>query len=232
MSPRGTQRGDERTLRQELLLAMQSMSERGLNRGTSGNASVRFGNRLLVTPSGVLPQALTAESMVLIDANGDAPPGAMRPSSEWRMHFGILAKRPDLSAVVHCHSRHATILACTGRSIPAIHYMVAVGGRAQIPIAPYRPFGSAELAEAVVETLAGGRACLMANHGQIAAAGSLMHALAIAEEVEEQAAVYWGALAVGGPQLLTDAQMDEVLRRFAQYGQRRDAKDDQPSVGE
>jgi ribulose-5-phosphate 4-epimerase/fuculose-1-phosphate aldolase len=161
MSPRGTQRGDERTLRQELLLAMQSMSERGLNRGTSGNASVRFGNRLLVTPSGVLPQALTAESMVLIDANGDA-----------------------------------------------------------------------ELAEAVVETLAGGRACLMANHGQIAAAGSLMHALAIAEEVEEQAAVYWGALAVGGPQLLTDAQMDEVLRRFAQYGQRRDAKDDQPSVGE
>jgi L-fuculose-phosphate aldolase len=70
----------------------------------------------------------------------------------------------------------------------------------------------------------------MANHGQIAAAGSLMRALAIAEEVEEQAAVYWGALVVGGPQLLSEPQMEEVLRRFAQYGQ-RDAKDDQ-SFGE
>jgi L-fuculose-phosphate aldolase len=228
MSPRSTQRGDEQTLRQDLLRAMQSMSERGLNRGTSGNASVRCDDKLLVTPSGLTPRALSAESMVLIDANGDTPPGAMRPSSEWRMHFGILAKRPDLSAVVHCHSRHATILACAGRSIPAIHYMVAVGGRAQIPLAPYHPFGSAELAEAVVEALAGGRACLMANHGQIAAAGSLMRALAIAEEVEEQAAVYWGALAVGGPQLLSEPQMEEVLRRFAQYGQ-RDAKDDQSS---
>jgi L-fuculose-phosphate aldolase len=69
--------------------------------------------------------------------------------------------------------------------------------------------------------LAGRYACLMANHGQIAIAQSLWRALAIAEEIEEQAAVYWGALMIGGPTLLTDAQMDEVLGRFRSYGQQR-----------
>jgi len=210
----------EEALRQELVLTLRTMSERGLNRGTSGNASVRCGEKMLVTPTGIVPQALTPESMVLIDGQGHSATGSMRPSSEWRMHWGILAGRPDVSAVVHCHSRHATILACAGRAIPAIHYMVAVGGRAKIPLAPYHLFGSEELATAVVETLQGGNACLMANHGQIVAASNLARACAIAEEVEEQAAVYFGALSIGGPQLLSSSQMDEVMRRFKGYGQR------------
>jgi L-fuculose-phosphate aldolase len=211
---------NETALREELVATLRAMSARGLNRGTSGNASVRCGEKLLITPTGVLPEALTAENMVCIDAQGRSAHGAMRPSSEWRMHWGVLARRPELSAVVHCHSRHATILACTGRSVPAIHYMVAVGGRQEIPLAPYHLFGSEELAAAVVEALQGGNACLMANHGQIVAATSLSTALAIAEEVEEQAAVYWGALAIGGAQLLSPAQMDDVMRRFKDYGQR------------
>jgi L-fuculose-phosphate aldolase len=212
---------DEYNLRLELVRALQFMSERGLNRGTSGNASVRFGDRLLITPSGVVPNALNHESIVLIDADGRTPDGALRPSSEWRMHWGILAARPDVGAVVHCHSRHATILACTGRSIPSIHYMVGVGGRHEIPVAPYHRFGSLDLAQAVVQTLQGGFACLMQNHGQIVASTSIARALAIAEEVEEQAAIYWGALAIGGPQLLTSTQMDDVLSAFSEYGQRR-----------
>ena len=65
----------------------------------------------------------------------------------------------------------------------------------------------------------GGRACLMANHGLIAADATLAQALAIAEEIEEQAAVYWGCLAIGGPRLLTEAQMSEVIERFKGYGQ-------------
>ena len=214
---------DEAGLRRDLVLTLQAMAARGLNRGTSGNASVRCGDKLLITPTGIVPDALTPENMVLIDGEGRAESGALRPSSEWRMHWGVLAKRRDVSAIVHCHSRHATILACTGRCIPAIHYMVAVGGRSEIPLAPYRLFGSEELASAVVDTLQGGYASLMANHGQIVASTSLTRALSIAEEVEEQAAVYWGALAIGGPQLLSSSQMQEVMRRFEDYGQRRAA---------
>jgi L-fuculose-phosphate aldolase len=102
-----------------------------------------------------------------------------------------------------------------------MHYMVAVAGGSTIPVAPYATFGSAELAAAVVETLAGRSAALMANHGQIVVSRNLDRALAIAEEVEEQAAVYWGTLAIGGPKLLEDAEMGRILDRFRGYGQKR-----------
>jgi len=211
----------EDELRVRLVEVMQAMDARGLNRGTSGNASVRLGEDMLVTPSGVPPARLAPEMMVRVRPDGSSLAGALRPSSEWRMHRGILDGRPDDGAVVHCHSRYATILACAGRPIPAMHYMVAVGGGATIPVAPYATFGSMALAEAVVETLGGRSAALMANHGQIVVSRNLDRALAIAEEVEEQAAVYWGTLAIGGPKLLDEAEMDRILDRFRGYGQKR-----------
>ncbi len=210
---------DEPALRQGLVDVMRAMAERGLNRGTSGNVSARLGEGMLVTPSGVTPDRLTPPSMVALDADGAAEPGALKPSSEWRMHHGLYVRRPDVQAVVHCHARHATILACAGRPIPAMHYMVAVGGKAHVPLAPYATFGTDALAQGVAEALDGGFACLMANHGLIVASTSLERALAIAEEVEEQAAVYWGTLAIGGPNLLDDDQMAQVFEQFRGYGQ-------------
>jgi len=211
---------DEGALRQRMAQVMQAMDERGLNRGTSGNVSARCGEAMLVTPSGVPASRLTADQMVLIQPDGSTPAGALKPSSEWRMHQGLLDRRPDIGAVVHCHSRHATILACANRPIPAVHYMVAVSGGVSVPVAPYATFGSEDLAQAVVETLDGRYAALMANHGQIVVAPNLDFALAIAEEIEEQAAVYWGTLAIGGPTLLADEEMNLILQRFKSYGQR------------
>jgi len=210
---------DETRLRTRIVEVMQAMEAKGLNRGTSGNVSARLGEGMLVTPSGVPPERLTPEAMVFIGGDDSIAEGQMRPSSEWRMHMQILRRRPDVNGVVHCHSRHATILACAGRPLPAIHYMVGVSGGASVPVAPYATFGSTELADVVVDALEGRYAALMANHGQITVAPSLNSALLIAEEIEEQAAVYWGALAIGGPNLLSDAQMDEILVRFKSYGQ-------------
>jgi L-fuculose-phosphate aldolase len=212
---------DEADLRRRAVDVMQAMDARGLNRGTSGNVSVRFGKAMLVTPSGIPASRLAPEQMVLVAADGSTPEGALKPSSEWRMHQRLLEKRPDARAVVHCHSRHATILACAGKPIPALHYMVAVAGGASVPVAPYATFGSAELADAVVEALDGRYAALMANHGQVVVGRSLEAALAIAEEVEEQAAVYWGTLAIGGPNLLSDSEIGAVLEQFKSYGQKR-----------
>ncbi len=211
----------EQALREDIVRVMRLMETRGLNRGTSGNVSVRFGDGLLVTPSGVTPENLTPDSIVRVDAAGNSPEGAFRPSSEWRMHAGLYARRPDFGAVVHCHARHATILACAGKPIPPLHYMVGVSGKASVPIAPYHTFGTLELAEVVADAMDGGFACLMANHGLIAASGKLGRALAIAEEMEEQAAVYWGTLCIGGPNLLNDDQMTEVMQQFRGYGQKK-----------
>jgi len=211
---------EEGKLRTRMVEVMRAMDARGLNRGTSGNVSARFGEGMLVTPSGVPPERLAPESMVFVRGDDSIPEGQLKPSSEWRMHMQILRRRPDVGGVVHCHSRHATILACAGKPIPAVHYMVGVSGGASVPVAPYAAFGSEDLADAVVAALDGRNAALMANHGQIAVAPSLSHALLIAEEIEEQAAVYWGCLAIGGPNLLTDGQMDEIMTRFRSYGQK------------
>jgi L-fuculose-phosphate aldolase len=211
----------ETELRQRMVGVMQAMDARGLNRGTSGNVSARCGEAMLVTPSGIPAQRLEPEQMVLIAADGSIPNDALKPSSEWHMHQRLLQRRPDMAAVVHCHSRHATILACAHKPIPALHYMVAVGGGSSVPLAPYATFGSTELADAVVEALDGRFAALMANHGQVVVARSLEAALSIAEEVEEQAAVYWGTLAIGGPKLLGEDEMTTVMDRFKTYGQRR-----------
>ena len=211
----------ENKLREQITEVMQAMDARGLNRGTSGNVSARLGASLLVTPTGIPPSALQPEHIVLVDAEGHFDPDGMRPSSEWRMHQQLLALRPDVNAVVHCHSRHATMLACAHREIPPLHYMVAVSGGASIPVAPYATFGSAELAESVIATLDGRYAALMANHGQVVIAPSLNHALLIAEEVEEQAAIYWGTLAIGGPALLSDDEMSRIMDRFKTYGQKK-----------
>ena len=211
----------EEKLRVGLARVMKAMDERGLNRGTSGNVSARLpAGAMLVTPSGIPASRLEPAYMVVVQADGSTAPDALKPSSEWRMHQRLLDARADINAVVHCHSRYATTLACAGRPIPPLHYMVAVAGGADIPVAPYSTFGSAELAEGVVEALAGRYGALMANHGQIALAPRLDHALAIAEEIEEQAAIYWGTLMIGGPTLLSEAEIGAVLERFAVYGQR------------
>jgi len=123
----------ETELRQRMVATMRAMDARGLNRGASGNVSARCGEAMLVTPSGIPAQRLEPDQMVLIAADGSVPEDALKPSSEWHMHQRLLQRRPDMAAVVHCHSRHATILACAHKPIPALHYMVAVGGGSSVP---------------------------------------------------------------------------------------------------
>jgi L-fuculose-phosphate aldolase len=205
--------------REQLVQGYRELSAAGLGTGSSGNLSVRAYDGMLITPTGIAPQALEPGQAVAMSLAGDVAEGQLRPSSEWQLHAAIYTARPDVQAVVHCHSRYATILACAHRTIPALHYMIAITGVDEIPLAPYATFGTPALAEAVVTGLGEGGACLLANHGQLAAATDLARALRIAREVEELAAMYWGCLAIGGGNILTDDAMDEVRAAFATYGQ-------------
>ncbi len=210
--------GQEQALRQELVDAMQKMASMGLNHGTAGNVSVRHDGEFLVSPSGIPAEQLTAEMIVRLKEDGSYE-GAFKPTSEWRMHTDLLRQRPDVEAIVHCHSRFATTLACAHKTIPPLHYMTSVTGAGEILLAPYATFGSQALADGIVETLQGRFACLMANHGQIALGATIDHALGIASEVEVQASYYYGTLAIGGPVVLSDAAIDEVMDKFQTYGQ-------------
>jgi L-fuculose-phosphate aldolase len=205
--------------RQALASAYRGFAAAGLGSGSSGNVSLRSGDGMLITPSGVGPDELRWEQVCAIGLDGDLEPGQLRPSSEWPMHAALYRARPDAGAIVHCHSRHATILACAHRPLPAVHYMIAAAGVAEIPLAPYATFGTLALAEAVVATMANGKACLLANHGLITLGTDLAEALRVACEVEELAAIYIGTLGIGGGVTLSTDQMDEVLVAFADYGQ-------------
>jgi L-fuculose-phosphate aldolase len=205
--------------RQEVVEALRRLVDRGLTSGSSGNVSLRTDQGMLVTPTGVPPSELRAEHIVVMQLNGEVGNDQLRPSSEWRMHADIYAHKPGIEAVVHCHSCYATILACAHRSIPAQHYMIAASGSYEIPLAAYATFGTQALSDATVEALSGSLACLLANHGQITTGHTLEEALKLAELVEELAHWHWGALAIGGPRLLSREQMDEVMTAFATYGQ-------------
>lgn len=191
----------------------------GLNSGRAGNLSLRLGAGFLITPSGLPNEALEPEQMVRVDMDGRYR-GSFKPSSEWRIHRDIYRARPEVGAVVHAHSPYAVSLACLRRPIPPFHYMVAVAGGRDIPCADYATFGTEALSKAVLAALDGRRACLMANHGQIAVGTDLEAALALAVEVEALAAQYWRASLMGKPVLLNDAEMEEVLQRFHSYGAR------------
>ena len=151
-----------------------------------------------------------------MEMNGTAH-GEHNPSSEWRFHRDILRARPEINAVVHTHAIYCTTLALLGKSIPAVHYMVAMAGGRDIRCCPYATFGTQILSDYVLEALKERFACLMAHHGMIACGTSLEKALWLATEVETLARQYWGALQIGTPEVLSDEEMDRVLEKMKSY---------------
>jgi len=208
----------ESLLRQEIVDSCLGMSRLGINKGTTGNISVRHGSGFLISPTGIAYDKMTPEHIVAM--NWDATfAGNVLPSSEWRFHRDILQARPDLHAIVHTHSTHATAVSILGKDIPAIHYVIAAAGGASIRCAPYELFGSQALADRALHALEGRRACLLAHHGVIAAHSTIARALALAVTVEELAQQYLLCLPHGEPPVLNEQQISEALEKFKTYGQ-------------
>ena len=212
---------EEFDLRQSIVDACREMTALGINQGTSGNISVRFCDGMLVTPSGVPYDRMAPEDIVFMDWTGAwKAVGDNVPSSEWRFHLDILKAKPEVGAVVHAHPIYCTIIAIMNMKIPAIHYMIAAAGGNDIPCAPYAQYGTAALSEAAVAALQDRRACLLAHHGLIATGPHLAKALWLAVEVEVLAKQYHGCLQLGTPPLLSDEEIDSLLKRWGQYGLR------------
>ena len=197
------------------------MSRAGLSVGTSGNLSIYVPEEglMAITPSGLDYEATTPADIVVMDLDAHVVAGERKPSSEWALHTKFYRRHPAARAVVHTHSMYCTTLACLGKPLEAVHYAIGAAGTARVPVAPYRLFGSPELAEAAVEACGDGKAVLLANHGLVAWEGSLPKAFSLARDLEFTAELQWRAMAVGTPNILTDSQMAEALERFKTYGQ-------------
>jgi L-fuculose-phosphate aldolase len=206
-----------RSLRRQIIETARRMNAIGINQGKSGNVSTRVGKSgFLITPSALAYAKMRAEDIVEVRFNG-ALQGKRRASTEWRLHRDVYAKRSDVGAIIHAHSIYATTLACLRRDIPAVHYMVAAAGGASIRCAPYATVGTQELSDRAVAALNGRKACLLANHGMVVVGSTLEDVLDLAVEVETLAAMFWRALQIEEPEILSDAEMATVLAKFADY---------------
>jgi len=209
---------DERALRQAIIDKCRWMNATGLNQGTSGNISARYGARMLITPSATPYDALTPEMIASMPVEGGGWEGPLKPSSEWRFHLDILRARPDAGTVVHTHAPYSTALAIARRDIPPVHYMIACFGGSDVRCSDYATFGTEALSKAALRALEGRKACLLANHGMIATGADLEQAMWLAVELETLARQYWNALQIGGPVLLSKAEIAEALQVFSGYG--------------
>jgi L-fuculose-phosphate aldolase len=198
------------------------MNAAGINQGTSGNISARYGDTLLITPSGIPYDELEPRDIAAMPIDGDYGSwvGPLRPSSEWRFHLDIIRARPEVGAVVHAHSTYCTALAICGREIPAMHYMIAAGGGPTVKVAPYATYGTKELSDNALKALEDRNCCLLANHGMIATGPNLKRAMWLAVELETLARQYYLTLAIGGPNVLSDGEIAHVMQRFREYGPR------------
>lgn len=210
--------------RASVVAAMRRLDALGLNRGSTGNASVRWAADgrpgMLITPTGMAADDLGPQDLCWVGDDG-AQAGRWQPSSEWQFHRAAYLARPDLGAVLHTHAVHATALGCLGRPLPAFHYMVAVAGGDDVPLVPYHTFGTPALSTAVGQALQQRLACLLAQHGLVSCGTDMAHALKVMIEVESLCQTYLLALGVGEPARLDAAEMARVREKFSHYGRTR-----------
>ncbi|MBP2475317.1 L-fuculose-phosphate aldolase [Crossiella equi] len=207
--------------REAVVATCRRLVEQRLVVGTAGNISLRVDDLVLVTPSGVDYETLTPGQIGLHRLDGRAVEAPLAPTSEMPMHLAVYAET-DARAVVHTHSVAATALSCLVEEIPPVHYYLGIFG-GSVRVAPYAPYGSPELAEAVVTALGTSSACLLGNHGALTVAGSLAHAFRRAAYLEWLCEVALRVQSAGAsPRLLFAEELAEVTPRIQQYGQHPD----------
>lgn len=200
----------------DLVDACRAVAAAGLVVGTSGNVSVRDGDRVVLSPKGAALGEFPADDVAVVSSDGDLLAGV--PTSELELHLAVY-RRHDAGAIVHTHAPRATAVACVLDELPVIHYaLLAMGG--EIRVAPFAAFGTAELASAVVDALDGRRAALLANHGAISYGATLAEAVERAVMLEWACGVYLDATRIGTPRVLDDHQQADVRASAMRHGYR------------
>jgi L-fuculose-phosphate aldolase len=205
---------DERVQLVEFCHRMQADE---LTVGTSGNLSVRSGEHVAITPSGVAYEDLTPESICVIDLAGKKVDSELDPSSEVPMHTSVY-RATDAGAVVHTHPLYCTALSVLLDEVPPVHYMIALLG-GPVRVAPYARFGSDELAHNSVRAMDGRFGALLRNHGATTYGDTLAKAYSRSLYLEWVCRLYHQARLLGEPHLLSLEEIDGVAEMLGSYGQ-------------
>lgn len=199
------------SLREQVAGAARDLARDGLFIGTAGNVSLRDGDLVAVTGTGVVLEGCRPDDVTVVSRTGEVVEGELAPTSELSLHLGVYDDT-GATAVVHTHAPYSTAVACVLDELPVLHYQQLLLGGA-VRVAPYATFGTPALAAAVRTALQGRHAALMANHGSVAIGASLESAVDNALLLEWLATLHHRASALGTPRVLTQDQQDDVVRQ-------------------
>ncbi|MFD4327911.1 L-ribulose-5-phosphate 4-epimerase [Nocardioides sp. NPDC058538] len=194
---------------------------------TAGNVSERVPNPdgedlLVIKPSGVAYEDITAEAMVVCDLAGNLVEGERSPSSDTAAHAYVYANMPEVGGVVHTHSTYATAWAARGEEIPCVLTMMADEFGGPVPVGPFAIIGDDSIGRGIVETLRESRspAVLMRNHGPFTIGKDGRSAVKAAVMCEEVARTVHIARQLGQPLLIDQGHIDSLYDRYQNvYGQ-------------
>ncbi|KAF4410548.1 MULTISPECIES: class II aldolase/adducin family protein [Streptomyces] len=204
----------------ELVATARRTARDGLVVGTSGNVSLRVGDTVLVTPSGVPYDRLGPADAVAVDLAGRQVTGTLKPTSELPLHLAVHREgRSGTEAVVHTHAVHATAVSTLVTELPLVHYTAAALG-GPVRVAPYALYGSDELARHTLDALRDRTGCLLRNHGTVTCGATLDQAYDRTAQLEWMCRVWLAARSVPGlePSLISAGQLREVSEKLAGYG--------------
>ena len=206
-----------RKIKAEIINYSKMLNSRKLSALRSGNISARYKDGFLITPSGKKYSSLKNKDIVFVSLEGKFDKKKGIPSTEWQFHKDIYINKKEANAIVHAHSTNATAISTHKRGIPSFHYMVAMAGGHDIKCAKYATYGTKALSKNILSALNGRKACLIANHGQIAFEENLSKAFELAEEVENISLQYITSLKLGKPKILSGKEMKKVLSKAKNY---------------
>ena len=206
----------EDQLRTEVVKGAKAIFAKGLVEAGEGNVSVRNGKKeeLFITPSFNQYDTLKKEEIVHLNFKGTPLSAGKLPSTEAKMHIAIYKSRPKVQAVIHTHSPFATMLSIVRKSIPIImeEMYIFLGG--SIDVSEFGEAHTKEIGEVALNALGLKNAALLANHGCIVCGKSLDHAIKFAELVEKLAKMYWGALQIGEPKIISKEHLERFQKLF------------------
>jgi L-fuculose-phosphate aldolase len=204
--------------RQDVVDACQRLSRERLVVGTAGNVSIKVGDRIVISPSGLAYDELRPELVCVVELDGTQVEGPLKPSSEVPLHLRIY-QTSQVAAIVHTHAPASTALSVVVGEVPASHYYTGLFGGG-VRVAPYATFGTDELADNVATALANRSAALMSNHGAIVVGSELPRIMDLVPYLEYICDVQLRAMSAGRPlQLLDPKEIAHVTELLGSYGQ-------------
>ena len=209
-------------LKEEILRLHLELPRNNLVTWTSGNVSGRDpeSGAVVIKPSGVSYEDLSAEMLVVLDANGKQLEGRLKPSSDTATHLYVYRQRSDVQGIVHTHSPFATAFAAVGKPIPPVLTAICDEFGGPIPLGGFAPIGGEEIGKEIIRSIGTSPAILMQNHGVFTIGKNARAAVKAAVMVEDAARTVFYAMQLGDLVPIPDDMVRQLHRRYSdQYGQ-------------